>query len=77
MKTDELLIKDMAFAIHADMKSGMKPTSNSASVRWLNLALAWAIRHKRKELEKIIQEYLDDENETETKPVFALAMNAI
>lgn len=77
MQEKELIIKDMAFVIHADMKFGIKPTSNAASVRWLNLALAWAIRHKRKELEKIIQEYLDDENETETKPVFALAMNAI
>lgn len=77
MNEKEYLISEKAFIIHADMKFCIKPTSNAASVRWLNLALAWAIRHKRKELEKIILEYLDDEIETETKPAFALAMNAI
>ena len=77
MQNKELIIKDMAFAIHADMKFGINPASTAASIAWLKLALAWAVRHKRKELEKIILEYLDDEIETETKPAFALAMNAI
>lgn len=77
MHEKEEVIRDMAFIIHADMKFGIKPTSYSASVRWLKLALSWAIRHKRKELEKIIMEYLDDEIETEIKPVVAMAMNAI
>lgn len=67
----------MAFAIRADMKFGVKPASNSASVRWLKLALAWAIRHKRKELKKIILEYLDDEIESENKPVIVLSMNIV
>ncbi len=77
MNEKEYLISEKAFIIHADMKFGIKPTSNGASVRWFKLALAWTVRHKRKELEKIIQEYLDDESEAETKPTFALAMNAI
>lgn len=77
MQIKELIIKDMAFAIHADMKFGINPASNAASIAWLKLALAWAIRHNRKALEKNIREYLDDEIETEIKPVVSLAMNTI
>ena len=77
MQEKELIIKGMAFVIHADMKFGINPASNNASIAWLKLALAWAVRHKRKDLEKIILEYLDDEIETDVKPTVALAMNAI
>ena len=77
MKEKEQAIKDKAFVIHADMNFGINPMSNNASIAWLKLALAWTIRHKRKELEKIILEYLDDEIETEVQPTVALAMNSI
>ena len=77
MQEKELIIKDMVFVIHADMKFGINPASNHASIAWLKLALAWAIRHKRKELEKAILEYLDDEVEIEVKPTVALAVNTI
>ena len=74
---NEEFIRARAYMIYADMQHGINPASNKTSIAWLKLALAWAIRHKRKELEKIILEYLNDGSETEKIPEFALAMNAI
>ena len=77
MQEKEQIINDMAFAIHADMKFAIKPASHAGSVAWLKLALAWAIRHKRKELEKNIREYLIDEIETGLKPAVAVVLSTI
>lgn len=73
MREKEEIIRNMAYAIHADMRYGIKPASHDASVEWLNLALAWARRHNRKALEKEIMEYLCTRTEYELEPTEMLA----